>query len=290
MPQKRRSLLQHRNPGVPLFPLLLLCLCAGCGLDDSAVVECRCTPETNLTLFPACPRIVAVTEASGVEHWVTSLGDTLDPENDQVVAHGNAVRFEPSEGTNPLSTQIPACPVGPRLNLYQPTRPELVVFNIRTIFRAQPEARNLDQYMDQLSEDFTFVPDEQDIQLHPEIYDTSRDTLWNRDQERRFAQAILDPRSIGEIRVNRWYQSAADERIPSEDQLLETFIFPYDAEFTEILQDGETSVLAIKGWMEVDLVTPTLENPVWTIQQWRDLRDPATAKRSWGELRAEFAR
>ena len=33
-----------------------------------------------------------------------------------------------------------------------------------------------------------------------------------------------------------------------------------------------------------------VENPVWNIKQWRDLRDRASAKFSWGELRAIFSR
>ena len=44
------------------------------------------------------------------------------------------------------------------------------------------------------------------------------------------------------------------------------------------------------GYMEMDLRTPTAENPVWNIDQWRDVRDRASAKFSWGELRAIFAR
>jgi len=42
--------------------------------------------------------------------------------------------------------------------------------------------------------------------------------------------------------------------------------------------------------MEIDLSTPTAENPVWNIDQWRDIRDRASAKFSWGELRALFSR
>jgi hypothetical protein len=49
-------------------------------------------------------------------------------------------------------------------------------------------------------------------------------------------------------------------------------------------------VIAVKGWSEVDLVTTTLENPVWEVRQWRDRRDAASARLSFGELRAEFAR
>jgi len=289
MPWKRRSIRTHRpTPNGLWFWLVLL---AGCGLDDSAVVECRCTPETAASLFPACPSIFAVVESEGREYWVTDEGDSLDAELDWVTVRGSAVHVARGSDGSPFATQIPDCPSGQRLSLLEPTRPEYALFNLRTIFQAAPQSRNLDQYMDLLTADFTFLPDEQDILLHPEVYDTASDTLWNRAQERGFAQAILGPERIGEIRFTRWYKSSTDERILAEDQLLETFKFPYEVEFVEKAGDGgEASLLAIKGWMEIDLVTPTVENAVWTIQQWRDERDPATAKRSWGELRAEFAR
>ena len=76
-----------------------------------------------------------------------------------------------------------------------------------------------------------------------------------------------------------------DERIPSADQLSETFIFPYEIEFTETPSEDDAyagNVIAIKGYMEIDLRTPTAENPVWNIDQWRDVRDRASAKFSGG--------
>ena len=111
---------------------------------------------------------------------------------------------------------------------------------------------------------------------------------------RSFARAILDPERIQSVRFVRWFQSSLDERIPSEDQLSETFIFPYELSFTEVGEQGESeeagNIIGIKGFMEVDLVTPTVENPVWTVAEWRDQRDLASAKFSWGELRALFER
>jgi len=279
------------SPTPNLFWLALALLLTGCGLDDSAVVECRCTPETAAGLFPACPSIFEVVEREGREYWVTDGGDSLDAQLDWVTVRGSAVHVTRGSDGSPFTTQMPDCPSGKQLSLLEPTRPEYALFNLRSIFQASPQSRNLDQYMDLLTEDFTFLPDEQDILLHPEVYDSASDTLWNRVQERGFAQAILAPERIGEIRFIRWYKSSTDERYLAEDQLLETFKFPYEVEFVEkAAEGGEAGLLAIKGWMEIDLVTPTVENAVWTIQQWRDERDPATAKRSWGELRAEFAR
>jgi len=263
----------------------MLCWLTGCGLNDSAEVECRCTPGTNLNLFPACPEIAEVAKIEEEEYWITAEADTLSPATDWIIVKGSAVRFRRANTGNPFATQIPDCPSGQLLVLHEPTRPENVLANMRTIFMARPETRNPGQYMDQLTEDFTFVPKAEDVQNYPNVYDASRDTLWNRKQERSFAQAIFDPNRIHSIRFIRWYESAKDERIPSEDQRRETFIFPYEAEFTTVQKE----IIAIKGEMEVDLVTPTLENPVWSIEQWRDM-PAATAKWSWGELRAEFAR
>jgi hypothetical protein len=152
--------------------------------------------------------------------------------------------------------------------------------------------------MDQLTEDFLFVPDVGDMELFPEVYqlpaggyDPDRDTLWTPDQERRFVINLLDRERFQKISFRRWYKSLLDERIISEDGLRETYIFNYEVEFTEQPreEEEEVSIIAVKGRMEVDLSTPTTENPVWLIQRWQDFRDPASAKRSWTELRGLFA-
>ena len=243
--------------------LLLALLCTGCGLGDSEMVECRCATSTNTLLFPHCT-------------------DT----------NHEAPRADPA---TLLSTQVPDCPSGKQLFLLERIRPENVLANIRSVFQAQPEARSPEQYMDQFTVDFAFVPDPEDIDLHPEIYDASRDTLWGSEQERSFAGAILDAERIQSARFVRWFNASRDERSLSDDQLRETFIFPYEVEFVEIdiatEGDGPSlNAIGIKGFMEVDLVTPTVENPVWSVAEWRDQRDRASAKFSWGELRAVFAR
>jgi hypothetical protein len=255
------------------------------------VLECRCVPETNLLLFPACPKFIDVLQTGDAERWVTSAGDTLDSSSDWVTAKGGDLAGGSYSSSNPFVSSMPDCPAGRRLVLNEPTRAVLVVFNLRTIFLADPATRQADQYMDQLSSDFTFVPDIEDIQLHPDVYDTSRDTLWNWNQERRFAQAILNPEQVGLIAFSRWYESSKDESFTSEDQLQETFYFPYEGQLPRHGAEGEEgTIVEFKGSMEIDMVTPTLENPVWSVRQWRDFRDQASAKRSWGELRAEFAR
>jgi hypothetical protein len=244
---------------------LLTALLAGCGLSDSAMVECRCAPDTSTLLFPHCGN-------------VENQNSRPDPQT-------------------PLSTQIPDCPSGQQLFLLERIRPESVLANIRSIFQGKPETRSPEQYMDHFATNFIFTPDPEDVQLHPEIYSTENDTLWGPEQERSFARAILDPERIQSARFLRWFEASKDERIPSEDQLQETFIFPYEVEFIEIVpttDENETAttlnVIGIKGFMEMDLVTPTVENPVWSVAAWRDLRDRASAKFSWGELRAVFVR
>ena len=134
------------------------------------------------------------------------------------------------------------------------------------------------------------------MQLYPTIYNADRDTLWGAAEERNFARIILSPERIQSARFIRWFKSSSDERIPADDELRETFIFPYEAEFVEISSaTGADSVettfntIGIKGLAEIDLVTPTVENPVWSIAAWRDRRDRASAKFSWGELRALFS-
>jgi hypothetical protein len=244
------------------FVLLLLCsgILAGCGLEDSEAVVCRCTEDTNLNLFPHC-------FDAAVE------GARQDP-------------------ANPLTTRTPDCPSGSPLFLREPTDPVLVLLNLRTTV----EKLNSVRYMEQFAANFVFVPDREDIDLHPEIYqapenyDPDRDTLWTWEQERFFATELLNSEKFQDPDFIRWYKSNLDEVIPSEDGLMETYIFPYEIDFAEQPREGETNRFGLKGQMIIVFTTPTPENPIWTIQRWEDQRDPASAKRSWGELRAEFAR
>ncbi len=235
-------------------------IAAGCGLDDSAQMPCRCTEETDRNLFPQCFDAIVTDE-----------------------------RHDPA---NPLSTRTPDCPSGSPLFLRERTEPAFVLFNVETTF----EHLRPSQYMEQLTEDFIFVPDREDIDLHPEIYqapdnyDPDRDTLWTRERERGFAAGLLNQNRFQKVDFVRWYKSAKDEVQPLEDGLKERYIFPYEIDFIVLAgKETDCSGQGLKGLMEVDLVTPTPENPVWSIQRWKDLRDPATAKCSWGELRAEFA-
>ena len=227
----------------------------GCGLDDGAQVSCRCTDETNLADFPDC---------------VAGTRPTPD---------------------NPFTTQLPDCPSGQLLILAEQTEPANVLENVRTVFEARPQTRNVNQYMDQLAEDFNFVPDAGDIALHPEVYDVRRDTLWNRELERRFAAAILDPSVVHEVRFKRWYQSSKDQRIVSDDGLRESFVFPYRVLFTNRLDEsGRIDSLIIKGLAEISCVKSTFQISSWAIQEWVDVRDLESANRSWGEIRADFLR
>ena len=243
---------------------LLAALLAGCAIGDSEQVDCRCAPETSVQLFPHC-------------------ADT----------NSAAVRPDPK---TPLSTQIPDCPSGPQLFLPQRTRPEDVLANLVSIFKAQPEKRSPQQYMEHFTDDFVFIPDPEDVQLNPTIYDADRDTLWGAAEERNFARIILSAERIHSAHFVRWYSSSFDEKVIADDGLRETLKFPYEAEFVEITStaggdSGETkfNTIGIKGFVEIDLVTPTVENPVWSIAVWKDERDLASAKFSWGELRALFS-
>jgi len=233
-------------------------LIAGCGPDDSAEVPCRCTEETDPELFPHC---------------------------------GDLSSEQTTDTTNPFATRIPECPSGERLPLLEPIRATFVLINIRKAF----EGFSPIQYMDQLTEDFVFVPDVVDMELYPEVYqppdnyDPDRDTVWTRGQERRFAVNLIDQKRFQKIEFTRWYDLSKDEHILSEDGLREIFIFPYEVEFTEPPQDGQVKSIQVKGRMEVAMVTSTVENPVWVLQRWQDFGDPASAKRSWTELRGEFS-
>ena len=247
---------------VSSLPFLLAVLLTGCAIGDSEQVDCRCAPETSGQLFPHC----------------------------------DGVAEERPDPKAPLSTQIPDCPSGQQLFLRERTRPEYVLNNLTSIFQAQPELRSPQQYMEHFTDDFVFTPDPEDEQLYPEVYGVDRDPVWRAAEERNFARSILSSDRIHSAHFVRWFKSSLDESILSDDQLRETFIFPYEAEFVEIISateddSGETefNTIGIKGLAEIVLVTPTVENPVWSIAAWRDLRDRASAKFSWGELRARFS-
>ena len=239
-----------------IWLLFLMLTLTACGLSDSEQVECRCGDE-----------------------MLTEFAD-------------NCVEQVPNDPDNPLTTRLPDCPSGTPIFLREPTSPFSVLFNVETTYtNFSPN-----QYMEQLSDDFIFIPDPLDIDLHPEIYklpddyDPVRDTLWAWEDERTFIRELLDPDLFEDPKFVRWYESSKDQVEPSEDGLSELYIFPYEINFQEHPVDGVAETFGLKGRLEVILVTPTTENPVWTIQRMVDIRDAASAKRSFGELRAEFAR
>ena len=246
---------------ISLRTFLLAALLAGCAIGDSEQVDCRCAPDTSIELFPHC----------------------------------DGVAEERPDPKTPLSTQIPDCPSGPQLFLRERTTPAAVLANLTSIFQAQPEFRSPQQYMEQFTEDFVFIPDPEDVQLYPEVYAVDRDTLWGSAEERNFARIVLSPERILSAHFTRWYKSS-DERIPDDDDLREIFIFPYEAEFVEIIGaaaadsvETKFTTIGIRGLATIELVTPTVENPVWSIAVWQDQRDRASAKFSLGELRALFS-
>ena len=251
---------------VKLWTAFWAVLVVGCGLDDSAQVECRCAADTSLELFTQC---------RGVE-----------PADDR------------ADADNPFSTRLPDCPSGVRLSLLQPTRPEFVLSNIELTFKGFSPI----QYQDQLSEDFLFVPDVGDIANFPEVFDVPDnynvdadvDTLWDRQAEDRYITNLLDRERFQEPFFRRWYEGLLDERIPADDGLSITFRFPYELEFIERpkesdAEDSMPQILGVQGRLEMVFVTPTEENPVWTIRRWQDFRDRASTKSSWTELRAIFS-
>ena len=240
----------------------MLWILSGCGLEEGAEVECRCTETTDLRSFPQCA--------------------DADPA---------AERTDPS---SPFVGRTPDCPSGILLVLREPTTPEAVLFNVRDSFRGFSPV----QYLDQLEESFLFVPDADGMQLFLEVFqppedynpEADLDTLWTGSQERRFANLVLDKERFQRISFQRWYDSTRDQRILGDNPLVERYIFNYEIEFTEQPREGITpTIFPIKGQMEIDIATPSPENPVWTIARWRDFRDPASAKKSWTELRGEYS-
>ncbi|SVB79835.1 uncharacterized protein METZ01_LOCUS232689, partial [marine metagenome] len=164
-----------------------------CGPGDSEQTECRCVEDTDLEAFPEC---------RGME-----LTERRDP-------------------SNPFATRTPDCPSGKLLFLREPLRPENVLLNVRDTF----EGFSPVQYMDQVTEDFLFVPDADDLQRFPEAFnppedynpESNSDTLWTRDDERRFASNLLDRTRFHRIEFSRWYEAGRDQQITTSDPLVET--------------------------------------------------------------------
>lgn len=232
----------------------------GCGPADDATIECRCVETTDLQAFPHC-------RDAGIQ--------------------------EDHEASSPFSTRIPECPSGRLLFLREPTTPEAVLFNVRDTF----EGFSPVQYLDQLTDDFLFVPEVTGLDLYREVYeppddydpDADADTLWTRLDERRFATNWLDPDLYQRLTVSRWYEAGTDEHRSYPDDLRrETYIFPYIVDLTEPPgADGRVRSIEVRGRMEVDLVTPSTENPLWSVRRWQDFRDAAT-ERSFTELRGQY--
>jgi hypothetical protein len=250
--------------GLILFFAALGIVATGCGPSDDAQTDCRCTEDTDLNLFGFC---------AGVDL--------------------NAGR---PDASNPFSTRLPDCPSSPRIPLLEPTRAEFVLANIEIAV----ENFSPIQYVDQLTEDFLFVPDEADLDLFPDVfpappgYDTEADTdsLWTLEEERRFATSAFIKQAFVEIKFNRWYTASFDADNASGlaecagiSGTRECFAFPYDVDF--IPEEGET--ISVKGRIEVVVITLNEENPSWTLRRWQDFRDEASAKISFTQFRAQFS-
>ncbi len=236
---------------------------SACGFSDDAQVACRCTEDTDVRSFPEC----------------------VDEISDESNAAGS-----------PFSSRIADCPSGKRLFLREPTTPEAVLFNVVDTMRGLSPV----QYMDQLTEDFLFVPDVEAMELYLDVYNPPAgynpdfpdvDTLWNREQERRFAVNMLDNSQFRSIIIERWFQSSKDERILfDDDPLHERYIFPYEIVFTEQpTSEDPGEIFELRGRLELDMITETDDNPVWLVRRMRDFRDFATARRSLTEIRGDFA-
>jgi hypothetical protein len=244
--------------------LLASCVVSGCGLDDSAEVDCRCARNTDLASFPNCRDV--------------------------------ELNLDPADAANPFSTRVPDCPSGDLLFLREPTTPEAVLFNVRDTF----EGYSAVQYVDQLSEDFLFVPELSGLELYREVYNpppgyspddpTDSDTLWAHEEERRFATNLLDRKLFQQVTISRWYIAGEDDVLLYPDEpMRETYIFDYILDFIEQPgADGTGQAFEVRGRIEMDLVTPSEENPVWSIRRWRDFRD-GVDDQSFTELRGAFA-
>ena len=235
---------------------------AACSLEEGAEAECRCAEDTNLTAFPRC--------------------------KDAVIEAG-------SGPSSPLSTRVPECPSGTLVPLREPTMSEAVVFNLRDTF----EGFSPLQYVDQLSEDFLFAPELAGLELHREVYQLPRgydpdppdtDTLWTREDERRFAFNLLDRQEFQSISISRWFDANQDEqRLNPDDPGQETYIFPYIIDFiTQPGEQQEARVFEVRGRMQIDLATTSDETPEWFIRRWQDFREPAS-ELTFTELRGQFA-
>lgn len=101
---------------------------------------------------------------------------------------------------------------------------------------------------------------------------------------------MFDRTLFQQITISRWYDAGQDRRILDPDEpRLETYIFDYILDFIEQPdEDGRVLAFEVRGRMEVDLVTPSEENPVWSIRKWQDFR-AGVDDRSFTELRGIFA-
>ena len=247
-----RSLVMHGS----------LWVLAACSLEEGAEVDCRCAEDTDLTAFPRCKDA------------------------------GDEAAADPS---GPLSTRLPECPSGNLLFLRDPTTSEAIVFNLRDVF----EGFSPIQYVEQLSEDFLFAPELAGLEHYREAYDLpagydpdppDTDTLWTREEERRFAFNLLDRKNFQRISISRWFDANRDEqRLDPDDSQRETYIFPYIIDFTtQPGEEQEARVFEVQGRMQIDLATRSDENPEWSIRRWQDFREPSS-ELTFTELRGQFS-
>jgi hypothetical protein len=164
-------------------------------------------------------------------------------------------------------------PVGTATRVVQATAPDSVVSNIRLcIGNALP-----DQYIEQLTSDFTFVPDPVDVSIleqnYPGIFDN-----WNLGIETRVIRYMLSdfsPDSIRTIRVLETTDSTSSQQVR------------YKMGFVLQSFPGNYRGKAI-------LYMRKLSDNLWYLNRWEDFRptdvelDSCSCAGSWGFLRGHI--
>ena len=157
------------------------------------------------------------------------------------------------------------------------------------------------QYLEQLSEDFLFAPELAGLELYREVYDLppgydpdppDADTLWTREEERRFAFNLIDRKNFQHIRISRWYDADEDEqRLYPDDPGLETYIFPIHHRFHHPAGRRAAGPMPSRceGRMQIDLATEERrESRLGPSVAGRTFREPLS-ELTFTELRGRYA-
>lgn len=192
----------------------------------------------------------------------------------------------------------------PPADYHERLTPDDVIHNIETAYVWE----DLDEYLDCLSEDFVFYPNEEDVQQNPEEIPPE----WYKSDERRVHENMFSDNPpegmpvVDEVKLTLTTSSIVHDEGPDPvDPLDDIYIYTVDVDLRVFIEGGTVYLATAPSEFHFRVDTDQQGDggePWWEIFQWFDLnpatpgpargtaQDPLTERVSLGELLSLFSR